>query len=68
MKNINFKLAGLTCEACLKLATNRLKKVPGVIAVKIDLASGDTTVSGEDNLDKIRLAESLAGTHYSVIN
>ncbi len=67
MNNINFKLAGLTCPACIKLATNRLKKVPGVQEVKIDLPSGRTEVLGIVNLDLGILAASLEGTPYSII-
>lgn len=67
MNNIDFKLAGLTCEACVKLATNRLKKIPGVQEVSIDLASGETSVSSETNLDLGVLAKSLEGSPYSIV-
>lgn len=67
MNNINFKLAGLTCEACVKLATNRFKKVPGVTEVNIDLSSGEAQVSGLVDLDLGILATSLEGTHYSIV-
>jgi copper chaperone CopZ len=67
MNNINFKLAGLTCEACAKLATNRFKKVPGVTEVNIDLSSGEVQVSGPADLDLGILSASLEGTHYSIV-
>jgi len=67
MNNINFKLSGLTCEACVKLATNRFRKVPGVTEVRIDLASGETQISSLADLDLEILAVSLEGTHYSII-
>ena len=67
MNNINFKLSGLTCEACVKLATNRFKKVPGVTKVRIDLSSGETQVSGLADLDLNILSASLEGTHYSIV-
>lgn len=67
MKDIKFKLAGLTCEACVKLATSRLNKVPGVHDVSVDLTSGDVRVTGEESLDEGILSESLAGTHYSIV-
>lgn len=66
MKDIKFKLEGLTCESCVKLATMRLKKVPGVHEVRIDLPTGATQISGEDNLNQDDLAKSLAETHYSI--
>jgi Cu+-exporting ATPase len=67
MNNINFKLAGLTCEACVKLVEKRLKKVPGVTDVNIDLASGNAQVSSVADLDPGILEESLAGTDYSIV-
>lgn len=67
MNNINFKLAGLTCEACVKLATNRFKKVAGVREVAIDLASGNTQIEGEDYLKLELLEQSLVGTPYTVV-
>ncbi|MFA5886617.1 MAG: heavy metal-associated domain-containing protein [Patescibacteria group bacterium] len=67
MKIITFQLAGLTCSACVKLASNYLKKVPEVAEVNIDLASGETRISGADNLDLDVLAKSLVGTPYSII-
>lgn len=67
MNNINFKLAGLTCEACVKLASSRFKKVPGVREVSIDLVSGETRVSGAADLDPGILEESLKGLPYSIV-
>jgi len=66
MKDLKFKLEGLTCESCVKLATTYLKKVPGVHEVRIDSATGATQVTGEDNLNQDDLAKSLAETHYSI--
>ncbi len=67
MQNIDFKLTGLTCEACVKLASRRLQKIHGVSDVKIDLKSGETRVSGDDQLDLGILAESLIDTNYSIV-
>ncbi|HZJ41048.1 MAG TPA: heavy metal-associated domain-containing protein [Candidatus Saccharimonadales bacterium] len=66
MDNINFKLTGLTCPACVKLASRRLEKIPGVIDVKIDLESGKTEVRSNGTLDLEILETSLAGTDYSI--
>lgn len=66
MDNINFKLIGLTCPACIKLASRRLEKVPGVIDVKIDLESGNTELRSNRPLDLEILETSLANTDYSI--
>lgn len=67
MKTINLKLAGLSCEACVKLVTSRFKKIPGVEEVKVDLTSGDVIVNSTAELDLPTLGKSLAGTHYAII-
>lgn len=67
MNNIEFKLNGLTCEACVKLVTNRFKKVPGVQEIKIDLKSGKANVSSIANLDLGILEESLKGSEFSIV-
>lgn len=68
MNTIKFKLQGLTCEACIKLSTNRIKKIPGVQDVKIDLNSGDAEVSSIADIDLDAIKQSLVGTNYNVIN
>jgi copper chaperone CopZ len=66
MQTIKFRLQGLTCEACVKLSTIKIKNLIGESVVKIDLESGRAEVSSDRDisLDKIRLA--LAGTAYEV--
>lgn len=67
MNIINFRLAGLTCEACVKLSTHRIKKIPGVQEVKINFASGETTVSSAGDIDLDLIRQSLADTTYNVV-
>ena len=66
MTEINFKLIGLSCEACVKLSTNRFKKVPGVSEVSINLATGETSVSGT-GFTLNDLERSLDGTTYKIV-
>jgi len=67
MNIINFKLEGLTCEACVKLVINRIKKIPGVQNVKIDLASGEAEVFSIADIDLALIRHSLAGTTYNIV-
>lgn len=67
MNDIKLKLTGLTCEACVKLVSNRFSKISGVRDVDINLISGETKVSSETNIDLAILENSLAGTHYSIV-
>jgi copper chaperone CopZ len=66
MNNIDFKLDGLSCEACVKLSTNRFKKVLGVSDVNINLATGEASVSGK-GFTLEDLEKSLEGTTYKIV-
>lgn len=67
MSIIKFKINGLTCEACVKLSTFKLKKLPGVKDVKISLATGEAKVAAESELDFSAVSQALAGTDYSAV-
>lgn len=50
MNKLTFIITNLDCEACIKLSTMALKKIPGVHDVKIDLKTGITDVKSETPL------------------
>lgn len=62
----NFLLKGLTCGACIKLITIKLKKIPGVTEIKIDLATGKTQVEADRQIDLPEIKQTLHGTDFSV--
>ena len=66
MNIIKFKLSGLSCAACVKLASIRFKKVPGVQEVVIDLESGSTEVESSRKIALVDFEKSLEGTPYSI--
>jgi len=67
MNDIKFKLEGLNCEACVKIATKRFLKVPGVREANIDLTTGNTQILSDVEIDLDALQKSLAGTDYLII-
>ena len=67
MNTINLKLSGLTCEACVKLASKRLLKVPGVKNVDINLMSGETKIESDIEIDQETLQKSFEGTSYKIV-
>lgn len=66
MQVFRFKISGLTCEACIKLITLRLKKIIGVTEVSIDLQSGQAKVMSEPDLSFDRLEQVFVDTDYSI--
>lgn len=66
MYTTSFKLIGLTCEACVKLATNRLKKISSVQEVEIDLSNGNSKILSEEDINLDTIKKSLSGLTFSV--
>jgi len=62
-----FKLSGLTCEACVKLATMRLKRLTGVKDVIIKLATGETEIIADHKISAKEAELVLAGSEYSIV-
>jgi copper chaperone CopZ len=46
----NFKITNLTCQACVKLSTTALNKIPGVIKVEINLETGLINLTSEHQI------------------
>lgn len=59
MSKINFKITDITCDACIKLSSMALKKIPGVKSVEID-RSGSTVVELDKEITKDEIITALA--------
>jgi copper chaperone CopZ len=53
MATKTFDVTGMTCDNCVQHVTKALQQVPGVTAVKVDLASNSASVEGEFEDQKI---------------
>lgn len=62
-----FHIEGLTCGACIKLCTMKLKKMAGVEGVMIDLPTGRAMIEGTTLLTLEDANAALAGTRYRAI-
>lgn len=66
MNTINFRLQALNCGACVNLATSRLKRIPGVQDVEIDLATGNSKVDSDQEINLEMVKKALADTVYNI--
>jgi len=62
-----FKLKGLTCEACVKLASKRLERLAGVENVIIKLATGETEIIANHEISDNEAELVLTGSGYSIV-
>ncbi|MEO8458045.1 MAG: heavy metal-associated domain-containing protein [Chloroflexota bacterium] len=57
-----FEVTGMTCDNCVQHVTKALQQVPGVTAVKVDLASKAARVEGE--FDDKQIVEAVEEEGY----
>jgi copper ion binding protein len=56
-----YPVNGMTCGHCVSAVSEEVGKVPGVQSVRVDLAAGTVTVTGDVDVDAIRTAVDEAG-------
>ena len=65
MHNSQFKLTGLTCDACLRLVRKRLGKIADIQGIQVDLTGAVSIEAGRD-VSRSEIETALAGTPYSL--
>ena len=60
-----FKIIDITCDACIKLSSMALKKIPGVKSVEID-RNGSTVVELDKEITKDEITNALAKVDKTV--
>lgn len=66
MQTTEFKLEGLTCEACAKLASMALKKIGGIIEVNVS-NGGNVKMSGDRVISRAEVESALVSTNYRIV-
>lgn len=55
----NFKINTITCDACVKLSSSALKKIPGVKNAEVK-SDGSATVESDKEITKEEISSALA--------
>ncbi len=66
MYSYQYKLQGLTCEACAKIVQKKIEKVEGVTETIAEL-NGNLEIKSERELDKTEVVEALRDTDYKIL-
>lgn len=61
------KVEGLGCGHCVDAVTKALKALPEVEEVSVDLENQKVTVTFQDSLDELRIAEAIEEAGYRVL-
>ena len=64
MSELTFKITNLTCDACVKLSTMALRKLPGVTDASVELSTGSARVTSEEPLNPDDVANALKAKGY----
>ncbi|MCL5094330.1 MAG: heavy-metal-associated domain-containing protein [Patescibacteria group bacterium] len=65
MSELNLKIDGITCPACVKLIERRISKIGGVNSVDVNLG-GEATINSDQEIDLEEIKEVLSDTDYKV--
>ena len=68
LQTTKLQLSGLTCGACEKVITKRLKTIEGVQDVSVSAQSGQTSISATRFITNDEVTKALQNTHYKVIS
>ena len=62
---LNFKISGITCEACTRLINSIVSEIDGVKSVDVSL-QGKATLSASRSVAISEIINALKGTEYGV--
>lgn len=65
MVKINFKINDITCDACIKLSSLSLKKIPGVKSVEVE-SNGSAVVESDKEISKEEIVSALVKADKTV--
>ena len=68
VQTTRLQLSGLTCGACEKVISKRLKTIQDVDEVHVSSANGFASIIAKRVIDIQEVKSALQGTHYKVIN
>jgi len=66
MFDLNFTITNLTCEACVKVSSMTIRKLPGVTNVTVDIANGATHIQSDEPIHSSDVEQLLKEKGYNV--
>lgn len=66
MSTATYTVTGMTCGHCVSSVTEEVEQIPGVTAVKVDLATGNVTVTSEAPLDDAQVKGAVEEAGYQL--
>jgi len=68
MTTTTYTVTGMTCGHCVSAVTEEVSKIPGIVDVQVDLASGAVTVVSENPIDEATVQEAVVEAGYELVS
>ncbi|MDQ1007371.1 copper chaperone CopZ [Streptomyces sp. V4I23] len=62
-----YDVKGMTCDHCVRAVTSEVSALSGVEQVKVDLSTGEVTVTSKDRLDYREVAAAVDEAGYELV-
>ena len=67
MTNTTYRVEGMSCEHCVRAVTTEVGALDGVLAVDVDLATGEVAVTSEAPLDESAVRAAVDEAGYELV-
>lgn len=64
----SIKIDGMQCSHCASRVENALKNIKGVKSVKVDLSTGNVTITSNTELDNTLISTLIENLGYTIKN
>jgi len=63
-----YTVTGMTCSHCVSAVTEEVSKIPGVVNVDVDLASGSLSIASQSPVDDAAVQEAVEEAGYELVS
>jgi copper ion binding protein len=63
-----YTVTGMTCSHCVASVTEEVSKIPGVVDVDVDLASGSLSIASQAPVDGAAVQEAVEEAGYELVS
>jgi len=66
MCSTTYTVSGMTCGHCVSSVTEEVAQIVGVSSVDVDLATGQVTVTSQNELDRVQVQRAVEEAGYQL--
>ncbi|WP_020579832.1 heavy-metal-associated domain-containing protein [Actinopolymorpha alba] len=66
MSATTYTVAGMTCNGCAGKVTSKVGQLAGITDTKVDLATGQLTVTSDGSIDDAKIRDAVEEAGYEI--